>query len=159
MARIRENSEQIALLGGEPAERAELGERYNSILANVYGVDPPAEELNWFTSFFGQFSVIFPYLLLGPAYFFGKATYGTLMQARVGLQQRAGRADLVRRQLRDARRLSRRGAATDGLRGGHARRPLRPRRRARISRRSDRHRATAFAAEGLVVSLPDRTSR
>ncbi|WP_165490995.1 ABC transporter ATP-binding protein/permease [Lichenihabitans psoromatis] len=81
MARIRENSEQIALLGGEPAERAELGERYGSILANVYGVIQRQKKLNWFTSFFGQFSVIFPYLLLGPAFFFGKATYGILMQA------------------------------------------------------------------------------
>jgi putative ATP-binding cassette transporter len=81
MARIRENSEQIALLGGEPAERAELGERYSSILANVYGVINRQKKLNWFTSFFGQFSVIFPYLLLGPAFFFGTATYGILMQA------------------------------------------------------------------------------
>ena len=81
MARIRENSEQIALLGGEPAERAELGQRYASVLANVYGVINRQKRLNWFTSFFGQFSVIFPYLLLAPAYFFGKATYGTFMQA------------------------------------------------------------------------------
>ncbi len=81
MARVRENSEQIALLGGEPAERNELRERYGSILANVYGVITRQKKLNWFTSFFGQFSVIFPYLLLGPAYFFGTATYGILMQA------------------------------------------------------------------------------
>ena len=80
MARIRENSEQIALLGGERAERAQLGERYASVLANVYGVVNRQKKLNWFTSFFGQFSVIFPYLLLAPAYFFGKATYGTFMQ-------------------------------------------------------------------------------
>ena len=81
MARIRENSEQIALLGGEGAERAALAERYGSVLANIYGVIDRQKKLNWFTSFFGQFSVPFPYLMLGPAYFFGKATYGTLMQA------------------------------------------------------------------------------
>ena len=81
MARIRENSEQIALLGGEAAERTELRERYNSVLANAYGVINRQKKLNWFTSFFGQFSVPFPYLMLGPAYFFGKATYGILMQA------------------------------------------------------------------------------
>ena len=80
MARIRENSEQIALLGGEKAEQAELGQRYASVLANVYGVINRQKRLNWFTSFFGQFSVVFPYLLLAPAYFFGKATYGTFMQ-------------------------------------------------------------------------------
>ena len=81
MARIRENSEQIAMLRGEGAERAELRERYGSILANVYGVINRQKKLNWFTSFFGQFSVPFPYLMLGPAYFFGTATYGILMQA------------------------------------------------------------------------------
>ncbi|MDX7950200.1 ABC transporter ATP-binding protein/permease [Lichenihabitans sp. Uapishka_5] len=80
MARIRENSEQIALLKGEPAERAELGERYASVLANVYGVINRQKTLTWFTAFFGQFSVIFPYLLLAPAFFFGKATYGAFMQ-------------------------------------------------------------------------------
>ncbi len=80
MARIRENSEQIALLGGEGAERASLFERYGSILANVYAVVRRQKRLGFFTNFFGQFSVIFPFLLLGPAYFFGKATLGTLMQ-------------------------------------------------------------------------------
>ena len=80
MARIREHSEQIALLGGEEAERAALGERYSSILANVYAVIRRQKRLGFFTSFFGQFSVIFPFLLLAPAYFFGKATLGVLMQ-------------------------------------------------------------------------------
>ncbi len=82
MARIRENSEQIALLGGEGAERVSLGERYGSVLANVYAVVARQKRLNWFQSFFGQFSVIFPYLILAPAYFFGSATYGTLLRAR-----------------------------------------------------------------------------
>ena len=81
MARIRENSEQIALLGGEKAEQAELRERYGSVLAVAYGVINRQKKLNWFTLLFGQFSVPFPYLMLGPAYFFGKATYGILMQA------------------------------------------------------------------------------
>ena len=80
MARIREHSEQIALLHGERAERAALGERYSSILANVYGVIRRQKRLGFFTNFFGQFSIIFPFLLLAPAYFFGKATLGTLMQ-------------------------------------------------------------------------------
>ena len=80
MARIREHSEQIALLHGERAERAALGERYSSILANVYAVIRRQKKLGYFTNFFGQFSIIFPFLLLAPAYFFGKATLGTLMQ-------------------------------------------------------------------------------
>lgn len=80
MARIREHGEQIALLHGEGAERAGLGERYSSILANVYAVVRRQKRLGFFTNFFGQFSNIFPFLLLAPAYFFGKATLGVLMQ-------------------------------------------------------------------------------
>lgn len=87
MARIRENSEQIALLSGEGAERSALGERYNSVLANAYGVIRRQKSLAWFQSFFGQVSVIFPYLLLAPAYFFGSATYGALLQARAAFDQ------------------------------------------------------------------------
>ena len=80
MSRIRENSEQIALLGGEGAERQALGERYSSILANVYGVINKQKSINWFSTFFSQVSNIFPYVILAPAFFFGKATYGTFMQ-------------------------------------------------------------------------------
>ena len=80
MARIRENSEQIALLGGERAEQAALDERYTSILANVYAVVRQQKWLGFFTGAFGNFSIVFPFLLLAPAYFFGKATLGALMQ-------------------------------------------------------------------------------
>ena len=90
MARIRENSEQIAFLGGEGAERNTLGERYNSVMANAYAVIRRQKSLNWFQSFFGQISVIFPYLILAPAYFFGTATYGALLQARQAFDQVQG---------------------------------------------------------------------
>ncbi len=76
MARIRENSEQIALLGGEGAERENLFERYNSLIANAYGVIRKRRNLSGFQQGFGQFSQIFPYLLFAPAYFFGAATLG-----------------------------------------------------------------------------------
>ncbi len=76
MARVRENSEQIALLSGEAAERSSLGERYDSLLANVYAVIRRQRNLAFFQQSFTQFSNVFPYLLFAPAYFFGKATYG-----------------------------------------------------------------------------------
>ncbi len=76
MARIRENSEQIALLGGEAAEQSGLRERYDSLLANVYAVVRRQRDLLFFQQSFSQFSNIFPYVLFAPAYFFGKATYG-----------------------------------------------------------------------------------
>lgn len=80
MARIRENSEQIALLHGEPAERAGLFDRYAYVLAVSIERIKRLKQLGWFTSFFGQFSLIFPFLMLGPAYFFGAAKLGDVMQ-------------------------------------------------------------------------------
>ena len=80
MARLRENSEQIALLQGEGAEKVNLLDKY----AHVYTITivriKKLKQLGWFVNFFGQFSVIFPFLMLGPAYFFGTAKLGDMMQ-------------------------------------------------------------------------------
>ena len=80
MARIRENSEQIALLSGEGAELGGLRGRYASILANVYMVIKKQKALNWFSIFYSQISNIFPFVVLSPAYFFGTAKLGDMMQ-------------------------------------------------------------------------------
>ena len=155
MARIRENSEQIALLGGEGAERAGLGERYGSILANVYAVVRRQKRLGFFTSFFGQFSVIFPFLLLGPAYFFGKATLGTLMQTN---QAFSNVQDGLTWFVDSYTNLAAYRAVVQRLTGfeavmatSNAAAAAEPHIHARSGR------AGTFSAEGVVVSLPDRT--
>ena len=155
MARIRENSEQIALLGGEGAEKAGLGERYGSILANVYAVVRQQKRLGFFTSFFGQFSVIFPFLLLGPAYFFGKATLGTLMQTN---QAFSNVQDGLTWFVDSYTNLAAYRAVVQRLTGfeavmasSNAAAAAEPHIQARSGR------AGMFSAEGVVVSLPDRT--
>ena len=154
MARIRENSEQIALLGGEEAERAALGERYSSILANVYAVIRRQKKLNFFVYFFGQFSVIFPFLLLGPAYFFGKATLGTLMQTNSAFNNvQDGLTWFVDSyaQLADYRAVVQRLTGFETVMS-----------QTNAAAAEKPHIETlpiegeAFAAEGLVVSLPSR---
>ena len=80
MARIRENGEQIAMMRGGAAEQASLMSRYEWVLSNAIAKIKRQKLLTWVTAGFGQTSVIFPFLLLSPAYFFGKATLGTLMQ-------------------------------------------------------------------------------
>lgn len=80
MARMRENSEQIALLRGETAETTILLDRYAHVFSITMTRIKQLKRLNWFTSFFSQFSVIFPYIMLGPAYFFGAAKLGDMMQ-------------------------------------------------------------------------------
>ena len=128
MARIRENSEQIALLGGEKAERAALGERYDSILANVYGVVRLQLNLTFFSQFFGLFSSVFPFLLLGPAFFFGHRDLRRADEGGGHLRPRAGRPHLVRRLVPAPRQLPRHRAAPRVLRGGDGpqRTPPRP---------------------------------
>ncbi len=155
MARIRENSEQVAMLGGETAERAVLTERYGSILGNVYGIVRLTLRLNFFSFFFSQFSSIFPYLLLGPAFFFGTATYGTLMRSvstfsRVqdGLTWFADSFAQLANYRAIVQRLTSFEAVMDQSDAAAAAKP-------NIVTRPGT--AEAFAAEGVVVSLPDRT--
>jgi putative ATP-binding cassette transporter len=87
MARVRENSEQIALLHGEETERSSLIGHYANILANAYARIKRQKAVTWFTAGFGQLSAIFPILLLGPAYFFGTMKLGTLTQTMGAVSQ------------------------------------------------------------------------
>jgi len=80
LVRVRENSEQISLLKGEPAERARLSERFSRVVANWYAIMSRTKRLRAFTQSYGQAAVIFPMILAAPAYFADKIQLGALMQ-------------------------------------------------------------------------------
>jgi putative ATP-binding cassette transporter len=80
LVRVRENSEQIALLRGEPAERARLGERFGRVVDNWYAIMSRTKRLTAFTASYSQAAVIFPYVLVAPAYFADKIQLGGMMQ-------------------------------------------------------------------------------
>src|SRR6202048_4443630 len=80
LVRVRENSEQIALLKGEPAERGRLSERFSRVVANWYGIMSRTKRLTAFTQSFGQPAVIFPVILAAPAYFANKIQLGAVLQ-------------------------------------------------------------------------------
>src|SRR5437868_6344552 len=80
LVRVRENSEQIALLEGERAERERLSERYGRIVANWYGIMSRTKRLTAFTSSYAQAAVMFPFVLAAPAYFANKIQLGALLQ-------------------------------------------------------------------------------
>ena len=80
LVRVRENSEQIALLKGEPAERGRLSARFSRVVANWYGIMSRTKRLTAFTQSFGQAAVIFPVVLAAPAYFANKIQLGALQQ-------------------------------------------------------------------------------
>jgi putative ATP-binding cassette transporter len=77
---VRENSEQIALLQGEPGERARLSERFGLVVANWYAIMSRTKRLTAFTQSYAQAAVVFPMILTAPAYFAGKIQLGAMMQ-------------------------------------------------------------------------------
>ncbi|WP_426528621.1 ABC transporter ATP-binding protein/permease [Bradyrhizobium sp. McL0615] len=80
LVRVRENSEQIALLKGEPAERQRLSERFSRVIANWYGIMSRTKRLTAFTQSYGQAAVIIPFALVSPAFFANKIPLGALTQ-------------------------------------------------------------------------------
>ena len=80
MVRVREYSESIALDKGEAVERANLDTRFASVLSNYLLLIKKQKNLIWFTSFFGQAAVIFPFLVAAPRFFSGAIQLGGLIQ-------------------------------------------------------------------------------
>ncbi len=80
LARLREYSEQVALLGGEPAETRNLSRRFHAIIANYLAYIDRRKKLMAFTSTYGQLSPIIPYVLTAPFYFAGKIQLGVMTQ-------------------------------------------------------------------------------
>ena len=81
LVRVRENSEQIALLKGEGAERERLSERFGRVVGNWYGIMSRTKRLTFFTQSYAQAAVVFPFALAGPAYFVSKTVQlGSLIQ-------------------------------------------------------------------------------
>ncbi len=80
LVRVRENSEQIALLDGDTAERQRLLTRFGSVVDNWLGIMRRTKKITAFTASYEQASVIFPYILVAPAYFANKMQLGGMMQ-------------------------------------------------------------------------------
>ena len=80
LVRTRENSEQIAALRGEPAERERHLSRFGLVVGNWIALMQRQKQLAFFTQSYSQASVIFPYVVVSPAYFSGAMQLGGLMQ-------------------------------------------------------------------------------
>jgi putative ATP-binding cassette transporter len=80
LMRVRENSEQIALLRGESTEQKSLSERFRSVVQNWYEIMVCTKRLTAFSSSYAQAAVVFPYILTAPAYFADKIQLGGMMQ-------------------------------------------------------------------------------
>src|SRR6185437_15170993 len=80
LARLREYTEQVALLGGEGAEQNILGRRFGALIANYLDVIYRGMRVRAFTQTFGQLSPIIPFIVPAPFYFLGKIELGVMTQ-------------------------------------------------------------------------------
>jgi putative ATP-binding cassette transporter len=80
LARLREYSEQVALLNGEKAESTSLRGKFGALMDNYIEMINLRKKLTAFTGFYGQISPIIPYIFSAPFYFLGKITLGTMNQ-------------------------------------------------------------------------------
>ena len=80
LARLREYTEQIALLGGEEAEKQALGRRFGMIVENFMQIVRRVMNLTIFQSAYFQANVVVPYILTAPYYFIDKITLGQMQQ-------------------------------------------------------------------------------
>jgi len=80
LARLREYTEQVALLSGEDAERDMVGQHFGALIANYLALIYRRVRVTAFTQTFGQLSPIIPYIFTAPFYFAGKIELGVMTQ-------------------------------------------------------------------------------
>ena len=80
LVRFRENTEGVALYGGEADELRSFRDRFASVVRNWWDIMRRQKRLSWFTYGYGQAAVIFPFLVAAPRYFRGEIPLGGLMQ-------------------------------------------------------------------------------
>ena len=80
MTRLRENAESIAFYGGEANERIFLRHSFGLIWDTWWRFMRQQKRLTWFTRFYDQAAVPFPFLFSAGRYFSGQLTLGALMQ-------------------------------------------------------------------------------
>jgi len=87
IVRAADHSEQVAMMRGEPVERAELGNRFGNLVRNWTGLVARHTRLSGFTAGYGHVSTLVPTLIVSPAYLIGAIPLGTLMQSALAFQR------------------------------------------------------------------------
>jgi putative ATP-binding cassette transporter len=90
LVRVRENSEQIALLRGDEAERERLLVRFGRVVGNWLDIMSRTKKVTAFTASYSQAAVIFPPVLVAQAYFAQKIQIGEVMQTGSAFAQVQG---------------------------------------------------------------------
>jgi putative ATP-binding cassette transporter len=80
LVRFRENTEGVALYGGEQDELRNFRSRFGNVVDNWWRIMKRQKILNSFTIGYNQLAVIFPFVVAGNRYFAGTIQLGGLMQ-------------------------------------------------------------------------------
>ena len=90
LVRLRENTEGIALYGGEADEKRGLTQRFGKLLVNWWDIMRATKRLTFFTAGYAQVASIFPIVVAAPAYFAGRMPLGGLIQTSSAFGQVQG---------------------------------------------------------------------
>jgi putative ATP-binding cassette transporter len=80
LIRLRENSEAVALIRGEPDEERGLRHAFSHVVGVMRELFRSERRLMWLTSAYWMLTGVFPILVASPRYFAGAITLGVLMQ-------------------------------------------------------------------------------
>jgi putative ATP-binding cassette transporter len=86
-ARVTDHSEEVALLRAEAVERAEIDRRIGSVIGTWARLAGVQTRLTGFTYGYSHVSLIFPTLVVAPAYLVGAIPLGVLVQAAAAFQK------------------------------------------------------------------------
>jgi len=87
LVRFRENTEGVALYGGEADELRGFRERFGAVVRNWWGIMRRQKRLTWFTAGYAQAAVLFPFVVAAPRYFRGEIPLGGLVQTATAFGQ------------------------------------------------------------------------
>jgi putative ATP-binding cassette transporter len=87
LVRVRDNMEGIAFHRGEQDELRRLDTRFGAVVGNWIAWARQTKILSWYTTFYGQAAVIFPFVVASPGYFAGRMPLGELVQTSTAFGQ------------------------------------------------------------------------
>jgi putative ATP-binding cassette transporter len=90
IVRAADHSEPVALMRGEPVERAELGRRFGNLVRNWTALVRRQTRLTGFVAGYANVSTVVPTLIVSPAYLVGAIPLGSLVQAALAFQKVEG---------------------------------------------------------------------
>ncbi len=80
LVRLRENTESVAFYGGEEREFATFWSRFGRVYGNFIAIILRQRMLGFYSLFYNQAAVVFPYLLMAPRYFTERLLLGVIQQ-------------------------------------------------------------------------------